>query len=157
MTGKGGLSFAGSNCFNLPSPLNSARMILVSPSFQPWSQTHSYVAPIVGNGNGAASYSNGIILTCGTNAGAGGLPNWVYESVCNGEQANGTNSTVGGTVVLALTFGSATDSTNDHLYINGVETAYPSGSTPQSAGLQTVGNYVVGGTATGNGFNTVDP
>jgi lysophospholipase L1-like esterase len=155
VSGTGGLSFTGSNCFNLPAALNNARTILVSLSLQPSAQTHSYISPLMGKGNGAASNSNGLMVICGTNSGGGGLPNCAYKSISNGAQANGTNSTVGGTVVLAVAFGSAGDSTTDHLYIDGVEAAYP-GSTTQSAGLQTVGNFVVGGTATGNGFNTVD-
>ena len=155
VSGTGGLSFSGSNCFNLPSALNSARTILVSLSLQPSAQTHSYVAPILGNGNGAASNANGLMVICGTNSGGGGLANCSYKSVSGSAQANGTNSTVGGTLVLAVTFGSAGESTVDHLYINGVEVAYTVAQS-QSAGLQTVGNYVAGGTATGNGFGTVD-
>jgi hypothetical protein len=138
--------------------LNNSRTLFVSLSFQASAQTHSYLSPIMGNGNGAASNANGILLLCGTNSGGGGLATCAIKILAGSSQADGNNATVSGTLVLAMTCGLASDSTIDHIYINGVEVGgyNPNPQTGTCAGLQTVGNYVVGGTANGNGFNTVD-
>jgi hypothetical protein len=112
----------------------------------------------MGNGNGAASNANGILLQCGTNSGGGGLAACTIKVLSGSATADGNNAIVGGTLVLAITCGQASDSTIDHIYINGVEVGgyNPNPQVGLCGGLQTVGNYVVGGTATGNGFTTVD-
>jgi hypothetical protein len=112
----------------------------------------------MGNGNGAASNANGIMLQCGGNGGGGGLAACTIKILSGSATADGNAAIVGGTLVLAITCGQASDSTIDHIYINGVEVGgyNPNPQTGLCGGLQTVGNYVVGGTATGNGYTTVD-
>jgi hypothetical protein len=119
-------------------------------------QAHSYIAPVQGNGAGAASNANGIFFPGGNIPGGGFAVVAGPGAISGAAQADGGSMLFNGNVVLTFTMGSSGDGTVDHLYVDGVEDPGYSGTQSQSAGLQTLGNYQLGGCAQDNGFHTVD-
>lgn len=130
----GGLVLSGAGAVSLPAALNAAKTIMVCINYQNHGAT--YNAAVIGNGNGAASNANGIFVT-----------------------SNQTSiTTLGGSAFKTFTqdvftgIGCITESMNttDQIYVNGVQVSYS--STGSSVGLQTVGNYQLGGSAAGSGY-----
>lgn len=150
----GGFVFGGGQYISLPASLNSSRTLEVFTCYQTSSNANLANAPILGNGNGAAANANGIDFTGGTTATNPVLQGSLGHIFLIGGSATTTSpiSTMNGCGLATATFGTSIPSNVDHVYLNGKE-ASPYALTEQgaSAGLQTVGNYQIGGAAAGSG------
>jgi lysophospholipase L1-like esterase len=143
----GGVNFVGTGAISLPAALNSALTIQVFMEFQPASLSSQQMSPIMGNGNGTTSNWTGIIFDR-TNAGSNPITNnyrtWAYS---NNAVYAAPLTVMAGTNTVSLTM-----DTQDHLYYGTQENSLYIGSVLSSAGLQTVGNYQIGGAAAGSGL-----
>jgi len=165
-----GLTFNGNNsCINLPVSLNSARTIIAATTFIP-PNSSSFQNLVCGNGvSGWNAMYQGNQL--GQWAGPQGeylFSGWTTVSGANVKQIIATQP-ANGTQIVAWTLGSAGDSTKDQIWTNNSFPPFNALEPPlvnnqaflttgQSAGVQSTGNYVVGGGASGStclaGFNT---
>lgn len=148
----GGVAFNGAavEWVSCPASLNSALTIMVYISSYNESSAIAEQSIVQGNGNGSSGNAIGLMLTrdcTGTNSSVLACPFATQEITSYGNNAYRSQSkmTFNGTGVIALTL-----DTTDHLYLNGKE-AVQYFSTGTSAGLQTVGNYQIGGANVNNG------
>jgi len=156
-----GLHFDGiSQCVNLPAVLNTARtIIMVTQATVP--NTSNYEVPVCGStGNNFGTMWRGTFTTPTSGSGGGEflLSGWSQNTgplfVIN------TTQPAQGTQINTWTLGSASDNTFNAVWTN--DSFYPFipvqppllnndglSTTGQSAGKQTTGNYVIGGSAAG--------
>jgi hypothetical protein len=135
---------ASAECLNAPAALNPAQTLIVVGSFT--GNGGQYQGPIVGNGNGSASGADGIIV--GITAFSSSVPSGYTQSIlCNSTDADLITSLipVGSPVFLAAVFNPDRD------YYNETNPTIMNGQT--NCPPQTVGNYVIGGQASGNGYS----
>jgi hypothetical protein len=154
----GGFNTSGTSVqfISLPAALNSALTIIVYAGSQFVSEANPVQSIIQGNGNGSTGNAIGIMLTkdCfGTNGSTANCPfnDQHISSYGNNAYKSQVKATFNGTGSIALTMGAV-----DHIYLNGVDPETFNGHfspLAASAGLQTVGNYQLGGAATSNGSN----
>jgi hypothetical protein len=168
-----GLRFNGtSNCINLPSALNSARTIIIVGSFIP-GNNRTIVSPvcgtttihnlgILGRGFNVSPIDNSGVNPIATSNGG----EYFTTALVNGSYAVNTIQSASGTQIIAAEFGSSGDGTHDAIFVNDNIAPYgpvqPNlfanngfGSTGQSAGSQTSGNFVLGGSASGSCMSAV--
>jgi hypothetical protein len=144
----GGLSFAGGQFVSLPASLNTAQTIQVFFSYQGTGDSNSFDGLLVGNGGGAVGNSIALLLA---KSGALVPPANIrhVSSFSNGSFKNLSFDIFNGTGTISLVL---TNGSPDQVYINGVQTTYTIANPPTSSfGLQTVGNYQLGGSAANSG------
>jgi lysophospholipase L1-like esterase len=158
----GGLWFYGGQFVTLPTIFNStAKTMQFYSCYQRNSNANLYNALVQGNGNGANSNANGLIITGQVGSPGNGpvLQQVPHLSVLSGSAFGMTPySNFNGCGVATVTFGTAAAGTVDATFINGTESVYVStgtGDVHTTGGtLQTVGAYQLGGAAAGSGFGT---
>ena len=134
----GGLNCTGNGAVSLPASLNSALSIMILCA-----STYSAVNPSAFNcplhSNGGGSLGNDVGLCVGT---VNGIESIVNNN--NGIQIGGVFNGVG---VISLVMNN-----RDTIYINDIAGTAYTATTNTAAGVVTVGNYQLGGTASGQGF-----
>jgi hypothetical protein len=150
----GGLQFGGGQYVSLPSSLNSSKTIQVFACYQLSQNGNTINSPIHGNGNGAASNSIGIDLATVAASDGSPLTQIVPRVQVWGNSGYTTtqHGVLNGCGVISASFG--TSPTFDHIYVNGIEGVYNQNVNGSAGGLQTVGNYQLGGAAAGSGNAT---
>lgn len=152
-TTSGGLAFGGGQQVTLPASLNSAQTIQVFACFQQSNTSNLTNALVAGDGGGAAGNFLGMALNGAATADTlqGPTPKVVV--------LGGTGTTQGesfqGCGVVSATFGTAP--ALDRIYINNQETgSYGQNLHSSSAGLQTTGNYQIGGNPLNFGYGGIN-
>jgi hypothetical protein len=154
----GGLVCAGTGAVLLPSSLNSALTVQIFVSYQGSGNNSGNRPnfPVAGNGNGSASNalqfgfyppnSNETASGFGTNV-VGGKPLIAYDGGAQDVIASCFN----GIGSISFVFGQSSNNTINEYYINGLPEQDGLVFRHASAGLQTVGEYQLGGCAAGSG------
>jgi hypothetical protein len=150
----GGMNFNGAavEWASLPAALNSALSFMVYLTSYNSNGSTAVQSIVQGNGNGSSGNAIGLMLTrdcTGTNASLAPCPFATQHVSSYGNNAYRTQAkmTFEGSGTLALTMGTA-----DVIYLNGNPSINTWNTSPfSSAGLQTVGNYQIGGSNSGAG------
>lgn len=150
----GGIQFGGGQFVTLPASLNSAKTIQLFACYQISQNGNTINSPIHGNGNGSTGNSIGIDLASVSASDTSPLTQILPRVQVWGGNAYTTtqHGLLNGCGVIGSSFG--TSPTFDHTYINGIEGVYNQNVNGSAGGLQTVGNYQLGGTAAGSGNAT---